>query len=122
MQTPTRITTGLALSALLVSMGMPASSALTTRSGNVATAMVAHQADLLQLGDRGPAVADWQAVLNHLFAHGAPDRAPIAEDGVFGPQTRQATIDAQDHLGVAEDGIVGPITRDGVAGLLDAAD
>jgi peptidoglycan hydrolase-like protein with peptidoglycan-binding domain len=59
---------------------------------------------VLRLGDRGPAVGEWQQVLN---ATGAA----IGVDGVFGPQTDRATRDLQRARGITADGIVGPQTR-----------
>lgn len=40
-----------------------------------------------------------------------PALADIAVDGVFGPQTKAATIDFQRDAGIGVDGVVGPRTR-----------
>lgn len=67
---------------------------------------------LLDRGDRGPAVAEWQAQLNRVRVH------DIAVDGVFGPITEQATIDFQRSQGILVDGIVGPQTRSAMRNAL----
>lgn len=54
---------------------------------------------VLRKGDRGGDVADWQRTL------GIPD------DGVFGPQTEEATKRFQREHGLVDDGVVGPRTR-----------
>jgi len=54
---------------------------------------------LLELGDRGPAVAAVQRALG------------IPAEGVFGPQTRKAVRAFQARHGLTVDGIVGPQTR-----------
>lgn len=66
-------------------------------------------APILQLGDRGPAVADWQRELNKSRPH-----LPIATDGVFGPRTQKATTLFQKGMGLGPSGlgIVGPKTRE----------
>src|SRR3712207_1605403 len=69
------------------------------------TAAPALAASTLQLGDRGPEVAEWQRQLNRVRD---PD---IAADGIFGPQTDAATRDFQRAAGIKVDGIVGPQTR-----------
>ena len=45
------------------------------------------------------------------FLMAGPALADIAVDGVFGPQTRAATMDFQRDAGIAVDGVVGPQTR-----------
>lgn len=67
---------------------------------------------LLQLGGRGPAVAELQQTLNGL------DRGPLVEDGVFGPKTLSSVQGFQGDSGLVPDGIVGPRTH---AALLSAA-
>lgn len=54
---------------------------------------------ILELGSRGPAVAELQRAL------GIPD------DGIFGKQTRRAVREFQRHQGLLVDGQVGPQTR-----------
>lgn len=49
-------------------------------------------------GSKNAAVRVWQAILN------------ISVDGIFGPNTRNATIDFQTKHGLDPDGIVGPLT------------
>lgn len=60
---------------------------------------------VLRIGDRGAAVAAWQADLNS-----ARD-AGLAVDGAFGPGTHAATVAFQDDRGLDPDGAVGPATR-----------
>jgi peptidoglycan hydrolase-like protein with peptidoglycan-binding domain len=74
-------------------------------SGGGATASA-----LLRLGDRGPAVATWQATLNRVASAG------LAADGVFGPATDRATRDFQRARGLTVDGVVGPATRRAAGG------
>lgn len=85
--------------------------------GMVAAATAAPSADLLRVGDRGPQVRQWQALLNRLVAAGAVQGTALAEDGVFGPATAQATRIVQARLGLVRDGVVGPRTRSSVAEL-----
>ena len=59
--------------------------------------------DMLDLGDRGPAVAELQRLLN---ARGEK----LATDGVFGPGTRAALIAFQARSGLDPDGVAGPKT------------
>lgn len=75
---------------------------------------------LLRFGMRGDDVKGWQQGINRVVAAGRVEHPVIAEDGVFGENTRSATRAVQRVLGVSPDGIVGPITRDGVAGVLDS--
>ena len=49
-------------------------------------------------GSKNSAVRVWQAILN------------INVDGIFGPDTKRATLDFQKKYGLAQDGIVGPKT------------
>ncbi len=60
---------------------------------------------MISYGSRGQDVADAQQLLNQ---HGAAP--PLAVDGIFGPKTRQATIEFQRSHGLAPDGIIGPLT------------
>ncbi|MFQ3684939.1 DUF4157 domain-containing protein, partial [Roseiflexus sp.] len=60
---------------------------------------------MISYGSQGPDVADAQQLLNQ---HGATP--PLVVDGIFGPKTRQATIDFQKAHGLAPDGIIGPLT------------
>jgi len=59
---------------------------------------------LLTVGSSGPAVAEVQAALNS-------NDAPIAEDGVFGIETRGAVIKFQAQQDLTPDGIVGAQTK-----------
>jgi peptidoglycan hydrolase-like protein with peptidoglycan-binding domain len=54
---------------------------------------------VLRKGDRGEDVANWQRTLG------------IPADGIFGPQTEEATKQFQRDKGLVADGIVGPKTR-----------
>lgn len=73
---------------------------------------------LLRAGLRGEDVRDWQRAVNRAVSAGHVEHRRLAEDGVFGPGTRAATVAVQRALGLTPDGVVGPLTRDGLAGLL----
>lgn len=60
----------------------------------------------LQEGDTGIAVEQAQCELNANWQ--GPSDIPV--DGIFGPLTRQRTLDFQNCTGLAEDGIIGPLT------------
>jgi peptidoglycan hydrolase-like protein with peptidoglycan-binding domain len=60
---------------------------------------------MISYGSRGKDVVDAQQLLNQ---HGAAP--PLVVDGIFGPKTRQATIEFQKSRGLAPDGIIGPLT------------
>lgn len=64
---------------------------------------------VLREGDTGPLVRNLQFYLNYLsgFYDSIP---PIDPDGIFGPATRGALIDAQNTFGLVADGILGEIT------------
>ena len=64
---------------------------------------------VLREGDSGSFVSNFQYYLNYLsnFYDSIP---PLSIDGVFGPTTRAAVIDAQNTFGLVADGIVGPLT------------
>jgi murein L,D-transpeptidase YcbB/YkuD len=76
---------------------------------------------LLREGSRGPAVRDWQRVLDRAVVAGVVEARRVPADGVFGPLTRTVTMALQARAGLRQDGVVGQRTRDAVAGLLDAA-
>lgn len=82
-------------------------------TGSAATSAAA----LLQAGSRGPQVQQWQALLNRLFRLGTVSGSTLAQDGVFGPATAQATRTVQTHLRLSPDGVVGPRTRSAVSSL-----
>ena len=61
---------------------------------------------LLQVGSRGPQVAELQTLLNR-----KPTRLPLLfGDGIFGPKTRARVIEFQKDSGLKADGIVGDLT------------
>lgn len=72
---------------------------------------------VLRRGSSGPAVSEWQRVLNRVPAV-VSARGPLAVDGQFGPATDAATRTAQRAAGVPVDGVVGSQTRAGVQALL----
>lgn len=64
---------------------------------------------VLREGDTGLGVRNLQYFLNYLsgFYDSIP---PLAADGVFGPATRAALIDAQNTFGLVADGILGEVS------------
>jgi peptidoglycan hydrolase-like protein with peptidoglycan-binding domain len=60
---------------------------------------------MISYGSQGKDVVDAQQLLNQ---HGAAP--PLVIDGIFGPKTRQATIEFQKTHGLVPDGIIGPLT------------
>lgn len=74
---------------------------------------VASTTFILRRGDMGLAVRDWQTLL-----HGAGLLSKDGIDGVFGPNTENATRQWQRTIGVPDDGIVGPITNEATARVL----
>lgn len=65
--------------------------------------MPSHVLPALVMGSQGPSVLSLQQYLNLLGAE-------IDEDGIFGPETRQAVLTFQAQAGVPQDGMVGPRT------------
>jgi peptidoglycan hydrolase-like protein with peptidoglycan-binding domain len=63
------------------------------------------QRRLIRMGSQGKEVRYAQERLN---SHGATP--PLAVDGVFGPLTRQATVEYQESHGLVSDAIIGPRT------------
>ena len=63
----------------------------------------------LQNGSRGQSVRQLQFMLRVLseYVDAIP---PVAQDGIFGPRTREAVIAFQRYVGLTPDGIVGPVT------------
>lgn len=59
-------------------------------------------------GDRGENVEVIQGYLNRI-GEADPEIPPIAVDGIFGPQTKQAVIAFQRQLGLEENGAIGPV-------------
>ena len=49
-----------------------------------------------RVGDRGVAVTSWQSSLNDWRARSPAHLGPLAVDGVFGPETEEATRTFQD--------------------------
>ena len=65
----------------------------------------------LKLGDRGPAVAQLQALLNAWLRVARPGQPLLTPDGVFGATTDTVTRDFQTSHQLPPDGVVGPATR-----------
>ena len=63
----------------------------------------------LQQGDSGIGVSTLQYFLSYLSRF-YDTVSPLAIDGVFGNETRQSVISAQNTFGLLEDGVVGEIT------------
>lgn len=121
MRTPFRTSaTALAICAGLGLTVAPAAGAATSArqaSPAAALAAAAPSATLLQVGSRGTEVRQWQALLNRIFRASAVTGKTVAEDGVYGPGTAQATRAVQAHLRLRQDGVVGASTRKAVSGL-----
>lgn len=116
----------LRIPALIASAGLvlttSAVAAAPAQAGAPASSAVQTTADpLLRAGSRGPAVRDWQRVLDRAVTAGVVEADRVRADGVFGPVTRSVTLALQARAGLRQDGVVGPLTRDAVAGLLDGA-
>jgi peptidoglycan hydrolase-like protein with peptidoglycan-binding domain len=75
------------------------------RTSTPAASRDGQRSTVLRLGDRGPAVSQWQQELNGVIGAG------LTTDGIFGPATDRATRDLQRARGITVDGIVGPQTR-----------
>ncbi len=76
-------------------------------------APVAHEVDrqpLLKQGQHNPQVAQLQQSLNRLGVRDGDGR-PLAEDGRFGDNTREAVLAFQKQHGLREDGVVGRDTH-----------
>ena len=109
---------GTAVAALITAgaHGAPAAAephtAATDMFPTVAPLQQDDQEPVLTSGDVGPAVTAWQEAVNAWIEQEAPLRGTIAVDGIFGPETEQATIDVQQNLdGVEADGTVDRETR-----------
>jgi peptidoglycan hydrolase-like protein with peptidoglycan-binding domain len=72
---------------------------------------IAPQGTVMGRGAAGPAVTEWQRLVNLWIRQEVPERGEIAVDGFYGRETAAATSDVQRGLGVAVDGIAGPDTR-----------
>lgn len=66
---------------------------------------------VLERGDSGPAVAEWQHDLNRWLAIERPKKRQLVVDGVFGRRTEKKTRVFQKAMNITVDGIVGPETR-----------
>lgn len=64
---------------------------------------------VLSLGSQGISVSNLQYFLSYLSQFYS-SITPIAIDGIFGNETRQSVISAQNTFGLLEDGVVGEIT------------
>ena len=72
----------------------------------------AETSPVVRLGDNGPAVSEWQGLLNAWLAVDEPETEfRLAIDGEFGSLTDVVTRSFQNSQGVPVDGIVGPVTR-----------
>jgi hypothetical protein len=74
--------------------------------------------DLLRKGDRGTAVREWQLDLRRWTPHALPR---FGVDGDFGEETETWTRRFQQAVKIADDGIVGPQTRNAMIVALAAA-
>lgn len=125
------ITTAVGLG-LVMAVPTTAAAATTTAPATTAVPAIAASATVttslvqaasqrqLREGQRGEDVRAWQGSLNDVVDAGFIGLPRLAEDGSFGPATREATVALQAYLGIERDGIVGPKTRGGISGLLDS--
>lgn len=74
---------------------------------------------VLVQGMRGDDVRTWQLTVNAAVRLGQLEHPRIAEDGIFGLQTRRATLALQTAANVRADGEVGPTTSSAVGWLLE---
>ncbi|MBD0322570.1 MAG: hypothetical protein ICV72_04180, partial [Aldersonia sp.] len=58
---------------------------------------------LLSMWDTGDEVAAWQDAMNDWLQVNAPEAGRLATDGIYGPNTRDATIDFQRDVGITVD-------------------
>lgn len=97
----------------------PETRAALLSAPSLAKSRPADERPLLSRGDRGPAVERWQDHLNDWLQVERTEQGRLATDGVFGPNTEQATRDFQRGQGIAVDGIVGPETRAALSEALE---
>jgi len=90
---------GAATMPALVPSGSPALLPKPPSGGGYVPAPSPTSGGTLREGMRGPAVAEWQGFLG------------VTQDGVFGTETKKATILFQMSKGLSPDGVVGPDTR-----------
>ena len=79
----------------------------------------AQQSPLLDRGDTGEAVAQWQSNLNLWFRFVTPeDRGRLVVDGIYGPSTEEATAEFQRGQGLSATGTVDARTMRTLNGVL----
>jgi peptidoglycan hydrolase-like protein with peptidoglycan-binding domain len=107
-------------SVFVANANFTAPSAMTTVlaqvEGHASTGSSGSQSSLLQVGDSGTAVKQWQEQLNEWIAKQA-GLAKLKLTGSFDQATKTATMELQTAAGITADGVVGPMTR---AALLTA--
>ena len=108
-----------ALVAGLLAVAAPPASAAPPAAATTTAQAAAEQRPLLATGSRGDAVRAWQEQLDDWLAR--TGRSRIDADGVFGPRTREATLQLQEAGGVRPDGLVGPRTRAALERMLRQA-
>jgi peptidoglycan hydrolase-like protein with peptidoglycan-binding domain len=106
-----RLTTASAVVAAIVAAGSLTATAAYAATPSVTAPALSVNQPILHEGSQGPAVKNWQALIDQLAARGEPSQPAIAVDGIFGPMTKAATENFQRWAHIIVDGIVGPQTR-----------
>jgi len=95
----------------------PSSMTAVLAAVQAAPATSTSQTPVLQLGDHGAAVKQWQEQLNTWIARQA-GLTKLTLTGKFDAATRTATMELQTAAGITADGVVGPQTRSALTSAL----
>lgn len=88
--------------------GLIAGSVAIASTGSVSPVSAQTIDQSLALGDRGAAVRNAQDLLNDFLALSVSDQPLISEDGIFGPNTRDAVESFEDTIGLSINGVLTP--------------